>query len=257
VERHELLKHLHRLLRPRSYFEIGVNRGASLELSRAPSVAVDPFFKVIRELRCDVHLVRATSDEFFARKHPLAHLDEPVVDLAFIDGMHLSEYAFRDFINTERFTHAGTVLVIDDMLPRDVPEAARDRAGAGLLGAAWTGDVYKVNDTLRTLRPDLVCIEVDTEPTGTVVVFLPDPTSQVLHEAYDDVVQQYVTPDPQDVPREVLERTRAWAPEKVVEAPVWKAIRQARGLPDGEARQKIRAALERSGLLDSPVSARG
>jgi hypothetical protein len=181
-----------------------------------------------------------------------------VVDLAFIDGMHLSEYAFRDFINTERFTHAGTVLVIDDMLPRNVPEAARDRAGAGRLGAAWTGDVYKVTDTLRSLRPDLVCVEVDTDPTGTVVVFLPDATSDVLHEAYDDVVQQYVTPDPQDVPREVLDRTRALAPEKVVEdAPVWKALRQARDLPDSEARPMVRAALERSGLVASSVSARG
>ncbi len=251
MERHELLKHLHSLLKPRSYFEIGVNRGASLELSRSRSVAVDPFFKVVRELRCDVHLVRATSDEFFARKHPLAHLDEPVVDLAFIDGMHLSEYAFRDFINTERFTHAGTVLVIDDMLPRNVPEAARDRAGAGLLGAAWTGDVYKVTDTLRTLRPDLVCLEVDTEPTGTVMVFLPDPTSEVLHDAYDDVVQRYVSPDPQDVPREVLERSRAVPPETVVDAPVWKTIREARGLPDSEARPLVRAALERSGMVSA------
>ncbi len=251
MERHELLKHLHRLLHPRSYFEIGVNTGASLELSRARSVAVDPFFKVVRELRCDVHLVRATSDEFFARKHPLAHLDEPVVDLAFIDGMHLSEYAFRDFINTERFTHAGTVLVIDDMLPRNVPEAARDRAGAGRLGAAWAGDVYKVTDTLRSLRPDLVCVEVDTEPTGTVVVFLPDPTSDVLHEAYDDVVQRYVTPDPQDVPREVLERTRAVPPDRMVNAPVWTAIRAARGLPDSKARPMVRAALERSGLVSA------
>jgi hypothetical protein len=253
VERHELLKNLHDLLRPRSYFEIGVNRGASLEISRARSVAVDPFFQVIRELHCDVHLVRMTSDEFFARKHPFAHLDEPVVDLAFIDGMHLSEYAFRDFINTERFTHAGTVLVIDDMLPRDVPEAARDRAGAGLSGKAWTGDVYKVTETLRSLRPDLVCVELDTEPTGTVVVFLPDPTSNVLHEAYDDVVQAYVTPDPQDVPREILERTGAIAPEVLVEAPIWKTLRQARKLPDGEARAQIRAALEGAGLVSASV----
>ncbi|MGZ8742017.1 MAG: class I SAM-dependent methyltransferase, partial [Nocardioides sp.] len=87
--RHELLKNLHELLKPRTYFEIGVNYGSSLTLSRTRTVAVDPFYKVTREVQCDVHLVRATSDEFFARKHPLAHFDEPVIDLAFIDGMHL------------------------------------------------------------------------------------------------------------------------------------------------------------------------
>jgi hypothetical protein len=249
VQRHDLLKHLHALLRPRSYFEIGVNTGASLELSRARSVAVDPFYKVVRELRCDVHLVRATSDEFFARRHPLAHLDAPVVDLAFIDGMHLSEYALRDFINTERFTHSGTVLVIDDMLPRNVDEAARDRAGAGLLHRAWTGDVYKVTETLRRHRPDLVCLEVDTQPTGTVLVLLPDAGSQVLHDAYDDIVEEYVTADPQDVPQSVLHRKDAVDPEVLVRSGLWETVRTSRGLPAEQARERIRAALDSAGLL--------
>ena len=39
------------LLDPRTYFEIGVHIGMSLTLSRARSVAVDPFFKITRELR--------------------------------------------------------------------------------------------------------------------------------------------------------------------------------------------------------------
>ena len=106
MRRHELLRSLHELLEPRSYFEIGVNTGRSLTMSRTRSVGVDPFFAINRELHCDLHLVRASSDEFFARRHPFAHLDEPVVDLAFIDGMHLSEYALRDLINTERYTRS-------------------------------------------------------------------------------------------------------------------------------------------------------
>ncbi len=55
----------------------------------------------------------------------------------------------------------------------------------------------------------------------------------------------------------MLERTRAVAPEKIVNAPVWQAIRQARALPDSEARTKIRAALDRAGLVSASVSARG
>ncbi|MGZ8737032.1 MAG: class I SAM-dependent methyltransferase [Nocardioides sp.] len=249
--RHELLKNLHELLKPRTYFEIGVNYGSSLTLSRTRTVAVDPFYKVTREVQCDVHLVRATSDEFFARKHPLAHFDEPVIDLAFIDGMHLSEYAFRDFINTERFTHAGSVIVIDDMLPRNDTEAARDRDGAGLAGKEWTGDVYKITGTLRELRPDLVCLEVDTQPTGTVVILLPDPASDTLHTGYDDIVEEYVSPDPQTVPEEVLRRSQAIAPEALIKAPIWDELRAVRTLPDAQGRARARTAIERAGLLSA------
>ena len=107
MRRHDLLAELHRLLDPRSYLEIGVNVGSSLTLSRTRSIGIDPYYTVEKEILCDVHLVRTSSDEFFAREHPLAHFDEPLIDLAFIDGMHLAEYAFRDFVNVERFTHAG------------------------------------------------------------------------------------------------------------------------------------------------------
>jgi hypothetical protein len=244
VRRHELLQSLHELLEPRSYFEIGVNTGRSLTLSRTRSVGVDPFFAVNRELHCDLHLVRASSDEFFARRHPFAHLDEPVVDLTFIDGMHLSEYALRDVINTERYTRSTSVIVMDDMLPRTVAEAARTY----LPRQAWAGDVYKVVPVLRTLRPDLICLEVDTEPTGVAVILLPDPASRVLLEAYGSLVGGLVGPDPQPVPDEVLHRTHAVAPERLLAAPVWKELRELRTVPDAQARPRVRELLEGAGL---------
>ena len=107
MRRHEFLRRLHQRLQPRTYFEIGVRTGRSLTLSRVPSVGVDPFFEVKAELHCDLHLVRTTSDEFFARPEPFAHFGQPVVDLAFIDGMHLAEFALRDFMNTERSLPSG------------------------------------------------------------------------------------------------------------------------------------------------------
>ena len=70
MRRHAFLRGLHEVLRPRTYFEIGVREGMSLTHSRVPSVAVDPAFAIDREFRCDVHLVRTTSDEFVAREHP-------------------------------------------------------------------------------------------------------------------------------------------------------------------------------------------
>jgi hypothetical protein len=242
MRRHDLLAELHRLLDPRTYLEIGVNVGGSMTLSRTRSIGIDPYYLLDREIMCDVHLVRTSSDEFFAREHPLAHFDEPVIDLAFIDGMHLAEYAFRDFVNVERFTHAASVIVIDDMLPRDVPEARRDRSVPSGR-SAWAGDVYKLTGTLHELRPDLVVLEVDTAPTGVIVVINPDPANTTLVVAADDVVESYVTPDPQDVPVEITERRRAHQPRELLDLPVWRELAAARALPADEARDKVAAAV--------------
>ena len=48
--------------------------------------------------------------------------------VAFIDGMHLAEYALRDVINTERYCHAASVIVVDDVLPAMIVEIARHSA---------------------------------------------------------------------------------------------------------------------------------
>jgi hypothetical protein len=247
VRRHDLLKRLHELLQPRTYLEIGVSTGASMTLSRTRSIGVDPAFHIKRELLCDLHLVRATSDEFFAREHPLAHFDEPVVDLAFIDGMHLAEYALRDFINIERFTHATSVIVFDDMLPRSVEEADRDR-DRPRQRAGWAGDVYKVLASLRDLRRDLVCLHIDTAPTGTAVVLLPDPHNESLLTAYDDLVADYVTPDPQQVPAEVLERTQAWDPAALLATPIWSELLRLRDRDDATVRSEVRSLVKDAGL---------
>ncbi|MEV6109009.1 class I SAM-dependent methyltransferase [Streptomyces sp. NPDC051940] len=250
MDRHGFLRRLHQVYRPRNYLEIGVNDGRSLALSRVPSVAIDPAFKVVKSISCDVHLVKATSDSFFARKDPLLHLrtgrnpfralarrdplavlgGDPKLELSFIDGMHLFEFALRDFINVERHSRWSSVIVFDDMLPRNVDEAARDRHTG-----AWTGDVFKVAQVLRRLRPDLVVVEVDTSPTGVVVVFGADPDSKVLPERYDDIEKEYIKPDPQEVPDEVLLRKNAVQPEALLDAPFWPALIRARNLNRGRS----------------------
>ena len=249
MHKHELLAALHRRFRPRTYFEIGVRLGRSLELSRVPSIGVDPFFMVESELRCDLHLVRATSDEFFARPHPFAHFEQPVFDLAFIDGMHLAEFALRDFINTERFSHPGSVVVIDDVLPRNDYEASRE-----FHTGAWTGDVFKMIDVMRAERPDLVILEVDTTPTGTLVVLLPDAGNRALHRAYDAAVADFVVPDPQTVPAWATERTRTISPEALLDAPIWDELVRARRRRPEVAARELRSLFDRAGLTTSKVT---
>ena len=246
MRRHQLLRGLHEVLEPRTYFEIGVRDGMSLALSRARSVGVDPFFRITREVRCDVHLVSTTSDEFFDREHPFAHFDEPVVDLAFIDGMHLSEFVLRDFINTEKFCSAGSVVVFDDVLPRSVEEAGRGREGNARHGA-WAGDVFKALQSMKRLRPDLVILEVDTFPTGTAVVLAPDRGNRVLGRSYDELVREYVVPDPQRLPDDVLHRSHAVRAEDLLASGIWADVRRARGGGDA-GRDAVRRACVGAGL---------
>ena len=244
MKRHDFLKGLHRNYRPRNYFEIGVNDGRSLTLSRVPSIAIDPAFVVKEPISCDVRLVKATSDAFFARKDPLGHLrsgrnpfralarrnprsyfGDATLELSFIDGMHLFDFAFRDFINVERNSKWSSLIVSDDMLPRDVDEAARDRHTR-----AWTGDVYKMIEVLNRYRPDLVVVPVDTEPTGVLLVFGADPTNTVLKDKYDEIIKEFVVPDPQDVPESILTRVHAVDPDKFLAADFWHDLVRARNM---------------------------
>ena len=261
MKRHEFLRDLHKVTANRNYLEIGVNDGRSLKLSRVPSVAIDPAFKVVTEIKCDVHLVKATSDDFFARDNPLAHLRggrhplrnlrrgrspfaywrRTTLDLAFIDGMHLFEYALRDFMNVEKHSDWSSVIVLDDMLPRSIDEAARDRHTT-----AWTGDVYKVAEILARYRPDLVTVFVDTQPTGQLVVFGADHRNTVLHDKYDEIMAEFEVPDPQKVPEAILERLPAVTPETLLGADFWRPLVRARnlGLPRSRGWEPVRKALE-------------
>jgi hypothetical protein len=255
MTRHDFMRALHRAMEPTTYLEIGVNDGRSLALSRVPSIAVDPAFKVTEPLRCDLDLVKATSDEFFATPDPLAHFrdrldpataaperpdsrhDEPVIDLAFIDGMHLLEFALRDFMNVERHAAWWSVIVLDDMLPRNIDEAARDRHTV-----EWAGDVYKMIPILSSHRPDLIVIPVNTAPTGVLVVLGSDGANTSLRDRYDEILAAWVVPDPQLVPPHILERAGAVEPEVLLASPIWAEIVRERrgGLPGAEGRDLLR-----------------
>ncbi len=230
MTRHELLQGLHQKIRPRTYLEIGIRTGRSMVLSRCRSIGVDPFFKIDNPIHCDVQLIKATSDDFFARDEPLAHFDGVPVDLAFIDGMHLSDFALRDFINVEPFMADTGVVVLDDVLPRNGLEAARDRKTE-----PWTGDVYKVVEILRRRRPDLVVLLVNTAPTGTAVVVGVDQASAILRDAYAEEEPYLLRPDPQTPPQEFMDRSITIEPDALLESPIWDelvAIRESGATAD-------------------------
>jgi hypothetical protein len=252
MNRHDFLSAVHASYEPRSYLEIGVNDGRGLQRSHTRTIGVDPAFKIVAELDCDLMLVKATSDDFFARQNPIARFPEGVIDLSFIDGLHIFEFALRDFINAERLSGPNSVIVLDDMLPRTVAEAARDRHTL-----EWTGDVFKVAQVLERYRPDLVVIPLDTTPTGLLLVLGLDPASTVLKDNYDAILAEYVAEDPQVVPEEILHRTQAADPVKVMLSPAWKELASARtGDSAAEGIGSLRELRGSAGYVSNPPAPR-
>src|SRR5215210_5391900 len=216
------LDQVHTKLRPQTYLEIGVRNGTSLALSRARTVAIDPAYSITAEISCDLRLFRTSSDEYFSRADPLAPTDGRPFDLAFIDGLHIFEFALRDFIHTERHSSAKTLIVFDDVLPRNRDEAARVRHTR-----AWTGDVYSIIAVLARYRPELTVMPVNTTPTGLLLVMGLDPQNRTLTDRYDDILAEYRHPDPQPVPEDLMDRLSVLPPQRVLDSGFWDILADA------------------------------
>ena len=178
----QVLGQIHREIKPRGYLEIGVASGQSLSLAKCHAIGVDPRPQNHLELRPGTELFRMTSDEYFAHHHPP---DFPL-DLVFIDGNHLFEFALRDFINIEALSHPETVVVIDDVVPASPRQASRVRQTT-----YWMGDVWKLAKLLRERRPDLRLFALNTSPAGMLRVEGLDSTNTYLRENYNHLVDSY------------------------------------------------------------------
>lgn len=202
----EFLAELHAIVRPRAYLEIGVRDGDSIALADCPAVGIDPMPSISRALPPCTSIVSATSDEFFARG-PVV----PKLDLAFIDGMHLLEFALRDFRGVEGLANKGTIVVVDDIFPNVAVQGSRHRKTR-----VWMGDIWKLPILLSVERPDLDLTLVDTSPSGLLLIRDLEPGSRVLQRRYRRIVRQWVRPGA-EVPDSVLSRMGAVAPATVLE----------------------------------------
>jgi hypothetical protein len=219
----ETLASIHRLLEPAFYLEIGVRHGNSLALARCPAIGVDPAPEIrIPALPATTRVVTRTSDDFFAmlETEPLPRAP----DLAFIDGMHLYEYALRDFIHIEALATPTTLIVIDDIFPSHPAQAARERRTR-----VWTGDVWKLQRCLAQLRPGLVLLALDTAPTGLLLVAGLDPANRVLPTEYDRIVREQGDFDRDEtVPQTVIGRTGVMAATDPIVARILLLLKQLR-----------------------------
>ena len=188
----EVLGRIHAYLRPRTYLEIGVSRGKSLErvLPETAVIGVDPQPQLAQPLGARHRIFNATSDDFFAQHDPRAEFGGAPVEMAFIDGMHRFEFALRDFINVERFCTRRSVILMHDCYPLDARTAQREQQTG-----FWSGDIWRLLLLLREQRPDLLVRTIATPPTGLGIVLNPYPQSRVLSSRLGELIGEYLAKD--------------------------------------------------------------
>ncbi|MDL2268237.1 class I SAM-dependent methyltransferase [Desulfovibrio sp. OttesenSCG-928-G15] len=171
----------------KKYLEIGVSKGDTFLCVDIPhKVAVDPNFRfdVTAHSRPGTFYYSITSDEFFSmyKESEAASCASKEhggteFDIIFIDGLHTFEQAYRDFVESLKFSHAKTVWILDDTVPCDPYSAVNDqnlsyayRKKAGLGGAPWHGDVFKALLAIHDRHPEFCyCTIMDRGNPQTVL----------------------------------------------------------------------------------------
>lgn len=175
------------------YLEIGCRDGRILNMSQGKTVGVDPVFRLEKPLlgrKPQLHLFQETSDVFFAANRLETLGAQPSV--AFIDGMHLFEYALRDILNTEVHSHPDGVIFVHDCCPFSVEMTTRDLEN---LPDIWTGDVWKLIPILDEYRPDLTVSVLDARPTGLLAITGLKPGSAQPVIDLSEINERYATVD--------------------------------------------------------------
>jgi hypothetical protein len=185
----QLLARIHRHLRPGTYVGIGIETGACLTCAEPHTtiIGIDPKPQLKYRFGDQVRIFAETSDDFFARRDLFKELGRPV-DLAFIDGMHLLEFALRDFINLERHALPTSTILAHDCLPLDERSSRRER-----VTTFSSGDTWRLIPCLKQYRPDLQIHTVATPPTGLAIIRQLDPSSTVLRDNLERISAEFAS----------------------------------------------------------------
>ena len=175
------------------YFEIGTRTGDSLVLSQSPSIAIDPFFQLNENPigNKDFCLMfQETSDSFFENRLP--KLSGLKCQLAFIDGMHLFEYALKDFINLTKISSEKALFLFHDPIPWTFKMATRNNETLER-NEAWTGDIWKlVHILIDAGMKDNINL-LGSAPSGLLAVLNPDKKIIAkLEKNYDKICAQWL-----------------------------------------------------------------
>lgn len=202
VHKHDLLAVIHQQLSPNFYFEIGVDQGLSLARATGKALGVDarPELKLAVTLPETASVIGMSSDGFFRELAPQAFETPP--DLVFIDGMHLFEFALRDFMHIEQYAAPYALVGIDDIFPCHPIQAERRRQSN-----SWTGDVWKLIPILQHYRPDLTLLTLPCSTTGLLLITGLDANNSVLQNHYPEIMAKYQAN--MTLPESILKRHHA------------------------------------------------
>ncbi|MBS1371411.1 MAG: hypothetical protein HPZ91_15810, partial [Lentisphaeria bacterium] len=216
MEHYPLLANIQVLLAPRTYLEVGVQHGQSMSLAAASTkcYGIDPEPDIRFPLNSDCEIFRCTSDCFFREKAPQV-LKERKIDLAFIDGMHLFEFALRDFINVEKCSAPGSVILVHDTVPINAAASTRERNTR-----SWCGDVFKLILCLKKYRPELNIANIDVKPSGLAIITGLNPESGTLEKHYEEIVGEFMAMEYDDIESERIPalNIRECTPENIAGA---------------------------------------
>ncbi|WP_020401324.1 class I SAM-dependent methyltransferase [Kordiimonas gwangyangensis] len=176
----------------KTYLEIGVLAGKTFRNVRVKTKhAVDPNFLFDPSEFEDRNTCyyQMPSDEYFAH-----HIGERQYDLVFLDGLHTYEQTFRDFCAVLPHTHARSVILIDDTVPKDpysaLPdgrEAERQKEAAGHVGGGWNGDIYKLIFAIHDFFPTLSYVTINQGKGQTAVWRQPRPDFAPLMNSHESI----------------------------------------------------------------------
>lgn len=180
---------LHHIVKPKSYVEIGVESGQSLQFAQPPTkaVGIDPELRVVYPQETWVKLFRLPSDDFFVQHDLRQVLGEKCVELAFIDGFHTFDQALKDFINLEHYSKSKTIIAFHDIFPVTPITASRERQSIFSLGDTWKAVLI-----LKKHRPDLKIFTIPTFPSGLTLVTGLDNKSDLLYNKLEKIVDQWM-----------------------------------------------------------------
>ncbi len=186
-----VLSEIHARRKVGKYLEIGSRTGSSIAKVNCSYAAVDPDFAITADVfndAAEMLFFQQTSDAFF-ESNVLGKLGW-APDLTFVDGMHLFEFALRDFMNAEKAMGKDGIVCLHDVCPFHYDITTRDDSAIERLGA-WSGDVWKTVSALLDLRPDLQIDIVAAAHTGLACISNLDPNNTVLADNYNQLIAKY------------------------------------------------------------------
>jgi len=189
LSHYQILKLIHNCFNPKTYLEIGVQQGRSINLTniKTQAIGIDPFKDDDIVFNKNIKMFHIESDDFFKNYDVCKEFENKKIDVALIDGMHLFDYVLRDFINVEKNCHKNSIILLHDTIPID--KISSDRI---VSSGAWTGDVYKIIPILKKYRPDFKIYNISITPIGVCLVYNLNPYSDVLEKNYDNIYQEYI-----------------------------------------------------------------